>query len=401
MQVRDGFTAQACGGSVAGMLDFERDLNQAVARGAVPGAAYLVLDRTGVVRSGVAGVRDTGTGAAMTLDTVFWIASMSKPITSLAAMRLVEGGALALDTPVTAVLPELDGLCVLEGADGDEPVLRPAARAPTLRELLTHTSGYAYPRWDARLSAAMKRLGLPTLPRTAEDLRRTPLVFDPGTQWRYGIGIDVVGRMIEAVTGRGLDEVVADTVCRPLGMRDTGFVLTEEQRGRAAPIHVTAEGQWVPQGPVAGRRMGFLAGGGGMFGTAPDYGQMLAELLAGAPRLLSAESWAAMTRNQIGGLRVQPMLSADAVQSVDLDLSEGQAMGWSLGAMVNPAGMAGRRAAGAQFWAGLANTYFWLDESAGLAGVLMMSLLPFGTAAALELFEALERQTYAAVRHHS
>ena len=391
------------------MIGFDALLREATARGDVPCAVGTVLTRDGPVWSGAFGVRDTTTGAPATSDTVFWIASMTKPLTSIVALQLVDKGLLSLDAPVGDVLPALANPLVLEGV-GEAPTLRPARSAPTLRHLLTHTSGYAYPRWDAALLQALRQLGLPSLPRTWDELARTPLVFDPGARWTYGIGIDVVGKMIEAVTGGTLAEAVEAGICRPLGMADTRFVLTEDQRARAAPIHVRDGGvrdsgvqdggvrdggRWVPSGPVAGRQLGFMAGGGGMFSTVPDYARLLGELLAGAPRLLSAPGWAAMTGNQIGDLQVQVLRSAEPGQSVDVDFGGGQGGKWSLGFMLNPQALHGRRGANSQFWSGLANTYFWLDRPNGIAGALMMSVLPFGYPAALELWEDFERAAYA------
>ncbi len=382
-------------GYIGCMMGLPGLLDRAVARGDVPGATGIVLTRDGVAWSGSAGVRDTSTGAAMTADTVFWIASMTKPLTSIAAMQLVERGLLSLDAPVADVLPQLARPMVLDGVADGLPVLRPARTAMTLRHLLTHTSGYAYWRWDAALNRALKPLGLTPVIRGFDELARMPLIFDPGSRWMYGIGIGVTGRMIEAVTGQTLDRVIEAEICGPLGMTDTTFVLNDEQRGRATPIHVRDKGGWVPSGAVGGRSVAFMAGDGGLYGTAGDYAKLLTELLAGAPRLLSAPGWAAMTGNQIGDLDVQMLRTADAGQSVDLDLAAGQRAKWSLGFMTNPAAMPGRRGAGSQFWAGLANTYFWLDPGAGMAGVLMSSVLPFGYPGAFGLFEAFERAAYA------
>ena len=380
------------------MTELDGLLRDAVARGDVPGAAGAVVTPAGVVWSGAAGLRDTAMAAPATVGTVFWIASMTKPLTAIAALQLVEQGLLSLDAPVGDVLPALAHPCVLEGV-GETPVLRPAQSVPTLRQLLTHTSGYAYPRWDAALHRAVRQLGLPSLPRDWDDLARVPLVFDPGTRWMYGIGIDVVGKMIEAVTGETLAEVIEAGICRTLGMADTRFVLTDEQRARAASIHVRdggvrEGGRWAPMGAVGGRKLAFMAGGGGMYGTAPDYALLLAELLAGAPRLLSAPSWAAMGANQIGALDVQVLRSAEQGQSMDVDFGAGQGGKWSLGFMLNPQALEGRRGAGSQFWSGLANTYFWVDPARGLAGVLMMSLLPFGAPPALALWDRFERASY-------
>ena len=200
----------------------------------VPGAAVAAVFPDGEIVSVAAGARDTANGAAMRPDTVVWIASMTKAITAAAAMQLVERDRLSLDAPVASVLPQLANVQVLEGfaADGT-PNLRPARGAITLRHLLTHSSGFVYDMWNADMARYLEVSGKPGIISCAAAALELPLVFDPGTAWDYGIGIDWVGKAVEAVSGETLGAWLAENLFGPLGMRDTGFRIRDDQRARA------------------------------------------------------------------------------------------------------------------------------------------------------------------------
>ena len=211
----------------------------------------------------------------MTLDTVFRIASMTKAVTGVAAMQCVERGQLALDQPAGEIMPELAEPQVLEGFDADgEPCLRPARRKITLRMLLTHTAGFVYPVWNAKLQPLCRER--PAFPRSCPGklaALNAPLAFEPGERWEYGINIDWAGRMVEAVSGQDLDAYMREHIFAPLGMRDTGFVPSAEQ-ARAQRAGACAQARRVAGTGRRGRRPAepeFFAGGGALFSTGPDY----------------------------------------------------------------------------------------------------------------------------------
>jgi CubicO group peptidase (beta-lactamase class C family) len=292
---------------------------------------------------------------------------------------------------------------VLEGFDADgAPRLRPARRPVTLRHLITHTAGFSYDIWNADIGRHMERHGLPgviTCRRAALD---TPLVADPGERWEYGIGIDWTGLAVEAVTGQRLEEALRERVLGPLGMGDTAFRIGEAQRARLASMHARGpDGQLsaipfeVPQDPE------FHMGGGGLYGTAPDYLRFCRMVLNGGTldgaRILSPETVAEMGRNQIGALAVGKLVTALPNSSNDAEFFPGMAKRWSLGFMVNEEDApAGGRSAGSLAWAGLANTYYWIDPKRDLAGVIVTQILPFADPKALGLLDAFERAVYAA-----
>jgi CubicO group peptidase (beta-lactamase class C family) len=375
-------------------------LEAAVARGDAAGVVALAGNRDGLLYQGTAGVRAAGTAQAMTADTVFWIASMTKAVTSVAAMMLVEQGRLSLDAPIADLLPALAAPQVLEGfAANGTPRLRPARSTMTLRHLLTHTSGFGYERWSADLQTAHSRLGLRSVPTNWDGLAREPLLFDPGTDWNYSISTDVVGKVIEAASGTTLAEFLQTRICAPLGMADSTFLLTDAQRARLARVHQRQpDGTLLPIDYPVGNGRGFLVGGGGMCGTAADYMRLLRLLLSGGTldgvRLLAPETVAEMSRNQIGALTVRPLLTISPETSADAEFFPGMVQKWGLGFLINTERTPSGRSPGGLAWAGLGNTYYWMDPTRGVAGVVMTQSLPFADPRVLALLFAFERELY-------
>ena len=378
-------------------------LKAAIGRGDVPGVVAMAANRDGAIHEGAFGRRALPDGAAMTADTVFWLASMTKAITSTAAMQLVEQGKLALDGPIAGLLPELAAPRVLEGFDAaGEPRLRPATRPITLRHLITHTSGFVYDIWNAEVGRYMEKTGTPGIISCQNAALPLPLVFEPGEKWDYGIGIDWVGKAVERASGQRLGEYFAEHLFGPIGMRDTGFRLTPEHRARLVGMHARGEGDALaaipfemPQEPE------FEMGGGGLYGTAADYlafaRVFLNEGRAGGRQVLKPETVALMARNAIGELNVRALKTAVPASSNDAEFFPGMAKKWGLGFMISTAAVPGGRGAGSLAWAGLGNTYFWIDPQSGVAGIILMQLLPFADHKSLALLDAFEQAVYAAL----
>jgi CubicO group peptidase (beta-lactamase class C family) len=376
-------------------------LRATVERGAVPGVVALAANRDGVIYEGAFGRRAVPDGAAMTADTVFWIASMTKAITSTAALQLVEQGRLALDRPVADILPELAAPQVLEGFDAaGEPVLRPARRPISLRHLITHTSGFVYDIWNPAIGRYMEKRGVPGIITCRNAALSLPLVFDPGERWDYGIGIDWVGLAIERASGQKLGDYLATHLFGPIGMADTGFKLTAERRTRLAGMHARGEdGRLAPIPFEIPQEPEFEMGGGGLYGTAADYLAFQRVFLnggrAGANRVLRPDTVRLMGENAIGDLTVRRLVTANPASSRDAEFFPGMIKKWGLGFMISTAAVAGGRSAGSLAWAGLGNTYFWIDPVRGIAGVILMQLLPFADPQALALLDAFEKAVYA------
>ena len=374
-------------------------LRRATEAGEIAGAVAMATDARDTIYRGCFGVADLGTGKPLLPDAIFRLASMTKAITSVAAMQLVERGKIGLDAPIATLLPHLAAPMVLDGFDGPMPRLRPAARPITLRHLLTHTAGFGYDTWNADLKRATDAIGLPARPTNTDELARIPLLFDPGARWNYSIGTDIVGHAIEAASGMAIDTYVATHVTGPLGMPDTTFTLTDAQRARLVAVHQRQEDGSLGAGErPAGNGPAFLAGGGMMCSTAGDYTRFLRMLLRGGTldgaRILSAETVADMARNHIGDAEVVPMRSAIPTMSYDCDLFPGMIVKWGLGFLINTEQGPNGRSPGSLAWAGLVNTYFWLDPTSGVAGLVLTQSLPFADPKALALLGALERGVY-------
>jgi len=375
-------------------------LKTATDRGDVPGVVAMAATREGPVYRGAFGRRALPNGPAMVDDMVFWIASMTKAITSTAAMRLVEQGKLSLDWPIAEVLPELASPLVLEGFDATgEPRLRPARQRITLRHLITHTAGFVYDIWSPEMGRYMEKRGVPGIISCQNAALMLPLVFDPGDRWDYGIGIDWVGKAVERASGQSLGDFFAEHIFGPVGMTDTGFTVTSDRRARLAGMHARAENGMLspipfelPQEPE------FQMGGGGLYGTAEDYlafeRLFLNQGRADGRQVLRPETVQLMSQNAIGGLDVRLLKTVVPAYSNDAEFFPGMVKKWGLGFMISTEEVPGGRGPGSLAWAGLGNTYFWIDPSRKIGGVILTQILPFADPKVLKLFSEFESGVY-------
>jgi methyl acetate hydrolase len=377
-------------------------LRKGIESGDVPGVVAAATTREGAIYEGAFGRRALPEGPGMTVDSVFWIASMTKAITSTAAMQLVERGKLALDSPIRDVLPELAHPQVLDGFDtAGEPRLRPAKRPITLRHLITHTAGFGYDIWNPDLLRYQEKKGLPGIISCENKALDMPLTFDPGEKWDYGINVDWIGKAVERVSGQRLGDYFRDHLFGPLGMKETSFKLTESQRSRLVGMHARGDdGSLAPMPFEIPQEPEFQMGGGGLYGTAADYCAFMRLFLNegrgpdGKP-VLKPETVKAAAQNQMGEINVRLLKTAIPPYSNDAEFFPGMVKKWGLGFMINTERVPGGRSAGSLAWAGLANTYFWIDPAAGVAGVILMQLVPFADPKALTLFAKFENAVYA------
>jgi methyl acetate hydrolase len=375
-------------------------LREAAESGQVAGVVAMAANADGTTYEGAFGRRSVAEDAKMTMDTVFWIASMTKAVTAAACMQLVEQGSLDLDAPAGKVVPVLGAPRVLEGFDDEgAPLLRPARGTITLRNLLTHSSGFAYDTWNADQLRYTRHTNTPRYVTFIDPDACLPLAFDPGSAWHYGVGIDWAGKMLEAVTGSTLDAYMREHIFDPLDMQDTGYLLTDRVRDRFASRHARAsDGTLSPvpfdplQDPV------HFNGGGGLFSTAADYMKFLRMLLNGGTlngvQLLRPETVATMGQNHVGDIQAGRLDSHLPEMSNDVDLYPGQPMRWGLSFLINMRDVPGARRAGSLTWAGLFNTYYWLDPTSRVAGLILTQTLPFGDHPILSLLDRFERGVY-------
>jgi methyl acetate hydrolase len=370
----------------------------------VPGVVALAATDKGVLYEGAFGTRDLAKGPDMTLDTIFRLASMTKAVTSVAAMQLVEQGRLQLDHPVGNVLPELAAPQVLEGFDDSgAPRLRPAKRPITLRHLLTHTAGFGYEIWDPDLIRYVKVSGTPSTSTGKLASLRLPLVFDPGERWEYGINLDWVGRAIETVSGQPLEVYFRDKIFAPLGMKDTDYVISSAQQSRLVGAHQRKpDGSLEPIPVTDPPWREFWSGGGGLYSTGRDYLVFLQMLLHlgsfNGTQLLRPETVALMGQNQIGDINAGILKTANPQRSNDVDFFPGIPCKWGLGYMINTMPGPAGRSAGSLTWAGIYNTYYWLDPQKRVAGVILTQILPFADHQTVKLYGAFESSVYDALK---
>jgi len=367
----------------------------------IPGAVAIAASGNEVLYQGAFGKRDLSKPDAMTADSVFWIASMTKAVTSAGAMQLVEQGKLSLDAPIGEVLPDLAKPQVLEGFDAKgEPKLRPAKGAITLRQLMTHTAGFCYDMWNGEFARYMEKTGTPGIITCQNAALKTPIMTDPGTRWEYGTNIDFVGKAVEAASGKKLDAYLCDNLFAPLGMSDTGFKISDDMRKRLVGMHARGEdGQLAAIPFELEQNPEFHMGGGGLYSTAADYIKFTQMILnkgrGNGNQLLKPETVALMGQNHIGDLTIGKMTSMAPMYTNDVDLYPDMVKKWGLSFLINTAKTAEGRSPDSLAWAGLANTYFWIDPARNVSGVILMQLLPFVDAKCLEAFAGFERGIYA------
>jgi methyl acetate hydrolase len=382
----------------------DKTLATVMSKGDIPGLVAAAADQSGVVYSSAFGRRDASAPARMTEDSIFRIASMTKAITGTAAMQMVEQGKLKLDQPAREILPFLADTKVLDGfGAGGIPVLRAPRADITLRNLLTHTAGFVYDTWNANMNRFAQLTNLPAARTGKLAALSAPLGFDPGERWEYGINIDIAGRMVEVVSGLDLETYFQRHIFGPLGMADTTFVEQPGWGNRLVANHARqADDSLQPvASPPAPTDREFFPGGGGLFSTAGDYLRFLRALMAGGEldgqRILKPDTVTLMGQNHMGALDVLPMKSAIPALSNDVELFPGMPKKWGLSFLINTRDVPGGRSAGSLAWAGLNNTYYWLDPARKIAGVFMTQLLPFADRSVLSGLDAFESAVYASL----
>ena len=376
-------------------------LSGAADAGDIPGVVAIATDGTSVIYEGAFGKRVLGKPEPMTPDTVAWIASMTKALTSAGVMQLVEQGKLDLDAPAAKVVPEIGAIQVLEGFDDSgKPRLRAPKRPITLRHLLTHSAGFGYDMWNADLARYQEVTNTPGVISCQNAALTTPLLFDPGDKWTYGINIDWAGKMLEAVSGQRLGAYLQQNLFAPLGMNSTAFKITPDMRARLAKIHQRGDNDAlepqmeleIPQEPE------FEMGGGGLYSTAQDYLQFVRLILnrgrANGVQVLKPETVDLMSRNNMGDNRVTLLKTAMPPLTNDAEFFPGVTKTWGLSFQINEEKAPTGRPAGGLMWAGLANSYYWIDHKSGIGGVYITQVLPFADKKSLPLYYAFESAFY-------
>jgi methyl acetate hydrolase len=390
------FAAQ--GKRLAAATTLDGVLRESMTRRKIPAVVAMVATPDKITYTGAFGKRDASSGVDVKPDSIFAIASMTKAITSAAGMQLVEQGKIKLHEPVSKILPELGKLDVLQGFDAaGKPILRPATKPVTLHHLLTHTSGFAYDTWDESMLKYNAQHGGPSAGTVAP---LTPLIFEPGTRWQYGTSVDWVGRLVETVSGLTLEQYFQRNILQPLGMKDTTFIFPAEKFDRlVSSSRRQADGMLkedprnMPVPPKA------YNGGGGLFSTAPDYvrfAQMILHQGRGLQKdqILQPKTVAMMMANQTGDISAGKLKSFRPTVSLDVNFHAGAVDGYTYGFLINKTAYPGGRSAGSLAWAGIENTFYWIDPKRSLCAVVMMQFFPFVDTQAVGLLSDFEKAVY-------
>ena len=371
----------------------DASLRAAVERKEVAGVVAMAADRNRVIYQGAYGLADIGEGRPLKLDSLFRIASMTKAITSVAAMQLIEQGKMGLDDPAEKYLPQLAKLQVFESFDAATGAykLRPATKSITVRHLFTHTSGLGY----AFTSPTVRDFK----PRAGEEYPVGPLVFEPGEQWLYSTSTDWVGRLVEKISGLSLEDYFRQRIFDPLKMPDTFYYVPQDKQARVVTVDRRQADGSLTKEPTQAPITGFVRiGGGGLSSTAGDYIRFTRMLLNGGEldgaRILAAKSVDTMTENHIGAIGLPALKTALPDRSEDFSFIADGRDKWGLGFQITADAVPGKRSAGSLSWGGINNTYFWIDRSRGITGVILMQFLPFADRKALALYDAFERGVY-------
>jgi methyl acetate hydrolase len=373
-------------------------LRSGIERRKIPAVTAMVATADSILYQGAFGERDATSGVPVKLDSIFAIASMTKAITSTAALQLVDQGKVKLDEPASRHLPELKSLQVFEGVDSaGKPILRPARKTVTLRHLLTHTSGFCYDTWSQEMQDWIKAGGAPPTGVAPN----VPLMFEPGTRWQYGYGLDWSGKLVENVSGLTLEQYFQRNICEPLGMKDTSFVPKPENLDRTVSRY-----DYQPEGSFKEQPRDFppvaFNGGGGLNSTVGDYirfAQMILRNGRGADgkQILRPGTVKQMSSNQIGNLSAGKLKTMNPARSSVVDIHPGAIDKWGLGFLINTTAYPGGRAAGSLAWAGIWNTFYWIDPKSRICAVIMMQFLPFVHTEAVGMLGDFEKAVYAQV----
>ncbi|HEV8197385.1 MAG TPA: serine hydrolase domain-containing protein [Gemmatimonadales bacterium] len=398
---------EAAGLSSARLRRIRPMLDSAVATGEVTGVVTLLARNGSLVELDSAGYADREAGTPMRSNTLFRLASMTKAITSVAAMILVEDGKLLLSDPVSRYLPAFRQMRVaVPGADSGKPMTyEPAARQITIRDLLTHRSGLAYGFLDegpvgdgyraAGITDGIATRGMTTAADNVERLAQQPLVFQPGSRWSYALNTDVLGRVVEVVSGRSLADFMQERIFSPLGMHETGFWVSDANAGRLVVPYMPdstgrlvamrserqtfSEGRLVLAGAASHGSRTFFSGGAGLVGTGGDYLRFLTMLANGGEldgvRLLSRKTVELMTASHTGDL-------GDP-------LGPGNGFGLGFEILVDPGAAGEYGSPGTYSWGGIYGTTFWVDPREHLVGIVMIQRFPTTGTRIRELFRAL------------
>ena len=384
--------------SAKGIKELNDFLGAATTSKKVPGIVAMVANKNAVIYQNAFGLNSIMKKDSMKLSNIFAIASMTKAVTCVAVMQLIEQHKLELDDAASRYFPEIGNLQVVAQLNETDTTwtTKPASHPITIKELLTHTSGLGYAFCNKILAkiSAKKYPGQILAPYTG-----LPLVSEPGTKWIYGTGMDVLGKIIENISGVTLDKYFYENIFKPLGMENTFFQIPENKHQLATNFFLHQNNLFLEQPGMGKQKPAELSGGGGLYSTAEDYTKFLQLFLnhgtPGGAKILSKKSVEEMSKNQIGDLVVEAQeITMPALANPVAPRPSEEKFGYGFLLTSNRANEAFTKKPGSISWSGLFNTYFWVDPSSGIAAVILMQVLPFNDKNCSEILNKFENVIY-------
>ena len=345
------------------------------------------------------GLADVATGKSVQKDSIFRIASMTKAITSTCIMQLIEKEKLSLNTKLKDFFPEVANQKIIDGFNKkNEATYSEANSDITIQQLLTHTSGFAYEIWNENIAALVEKGDLTTAFYGDDKFLKAPLSFNPGTAWEYGIGIDWLGVLVEKISDMTLQDYMKDNIFSPLGMDDTSYDVPKEKIERLVKVHSRNEEEYLEMPFDPPEKSDFYSGGGNLVSTLSDYSSFLNMFLnqgkSSEGRILQKTSVDLMLTSHTGELLMTSMQTSAPILSNDVDFFPDTDKSWGLGFMINNEDIENGRPKGSAGWAGLFNSYFWIDPKNKIAAVILMQMLPFAEEGCLKTLKDFEKSIY-------
>jgi methyl acetate hydrolase len=378
--------------NAGGTAAIDRMFQAAVDTGEIPGVVAAVTNKNQILYLKAFGRQSVAQAVPMSTGTIFRIASMTKPVTSVGVMMLYEQGKLRLDDPAGDYVPALKGREVIAAFNKKDATYttRPAKEEIRIRHLLTNTSGLAYPFTSDTVLGIQEKTG--------RDPLDMPLLFDPGTKWNYSPSTAVLGQIVEKLSGQSLEEFDQAKIFRPLGMIDTSYQLAPEKSGRLVTVH-QREATGLVESPNAPTYTPSVRGDGGLLSTAMDYSAFMQMFLNEGSwhgtRLLKPESVRLMISNQIGSVVVEKMPAAMPTRSDVFPFGAGKdKFGFGFQITMTDGTASHERSAGSYTWAGINNTHFWVDPKNGIGAVYLTQVLPFYNATSMDVMKRFEKLIY-------
>ena len=365
----------------------------------IPGVSAAVVAKEESLYQGHFGFADLNQNKPIDDSSLFRIASMTKAVTSVCIFQLIEKGVISLDSPLKNFFPEVSEKKIIDGFDDEgNPIMSDPSNDITVGNLLTHTSGLAYEMWNENISTLVQKGELASMFSVTDDFLKAPLVFNPGTSWEYGIGIDWLGVLIEKLADCSLQEYMTLNVFEPLGMNSTSYDLDKTEHERMVNVYTRTGDGYEAMPFSVPEKSAIYSGGGGLISNLKDYSQFLKVFLnsgqVNETKILSESSVNIMMKSLNEEIAMTKLPSQNSVLTKDMEFFPQVHKSLSPGFMINQTDADAGRLKHAAGWAGIFNSYFWIDKKNEIAGLILMQMLPFIDDGCVKTLQNFEKAVY-------